>query len=111
MNAATDATKTPSAMRRDTCTPQRRRRPSGQSSPLRQSVPCGERGNFGEIGGGLRPNLAVAVDDVLQRGQLPEAHGAPSMQLLGGDADLGAEPELLTVDEAGRRVDQHGGRV
>ena len=29
------------------------------------------------------------------------------MQLLGGDADLGTEPELFTVGEAGRRVDHH----
>jgi len=33
------------------------------------------------------------------------------MQFLGGDADLRAEPELLTVDESGRRVHEHGRRV
>ena len=33
------------------------------------------------------------------------------MQLLGADADLGTEPELLAVGEAGRRVDDDGGGV
>ena len=33
------------------------------------------------------------------------------MQLLRGDADLGAESELATVDESGRRVDEHGRRI
>ena len=33
------------------------------------------------------------------------------MQLLGADADLGAEPELAAVGEAGAGVDQHGRAV
>src|SRR3712207_7421730 len=33
------------------------------------------------------------------------------VQLLGGDADLRAEPELAAVGEAGGRVDEDGSRV
>ena len=33
------------------------------------------------------------------------------MELLRGDADLGAEPEFAAVHEAGRGVDDHGGGV
>ena len=40
------------------------------------------------------------------RGQLAEAHRAAGVELLGGDADLGAEAELLAVDEPGRGVDE-----
>ena len=58
-----------------------------------------------------RPDVAVAADDELPGRQLAQAHGAAGVQLLGGDADLGAEAELLAVDEPGRRVDEHGGGV
>ena len=58
-----------------------------------------------------RAGLAVAVDDELEGGELPQAHGAPGVELLGGDADLGAEAELLAVDEPGGGVHEHGGGV
>src|SRR3546814_4635526 len=45
--------------------------------------------------------LAFAVDDELERGELAQAHGAAGVELLGRYADLGAEAELLAVDEAG----------
>ena len=51
------------------------------------------------------------LDDVLDTGQLAKAHRAPGVQLLGRDADLGPEAELTAIDEAGRRVDQHGGGI
>ena len=51
------------------------------------------------------------VDDVLRGGELAQAHGPAGVQLLGADADLGAEAELLAVDEPGRRVDEHRGGV
>ena len=53
----------------------------------------------------------VALDDVLGGGQLAQAHRAAGVELLGADADLGAEAELLAVDEAGRGVDEHRGGV
>ncbi len=46
-------------------------------------------------------HVAVTPHHELGRGELAQAHGAPGVQLLGADADLGAEAELLTVDEAG----------
>src|SRR4051794_20363630 len=57
------------------------------------------------------PGLAGAADDVLGGGELAEAHGAAGVELLGADADLGAEAELFAVDEAGRGVDEDGGGV
>ncbi len=39
------------------------------------------------------------------------AHGPPGVELLGGDADLGAEAELAAVGEPGRGVDRHRRRV
>src|SRR4051794_29539512 len=98
-NAATVATKTPSAMRRDTCSPQNvavstdKVRPSGKQFLVVKRESSAEReGNYVRITE-LRTDLAVAVDDVLQRGELPQAHRAPGVQLLGRDADLGAETE------------------
>ena len=51
------------------------------------------------------PDLAVAVDDVLERGQLAQADRPARMELLGRVADLGPHPELEPVGEARRRVD------
>src|SRR3954447_7121084 len=53
------------------------------------------------------PDLTVSVDDVLRRRQLAQTHGPTRVQLLGRDADLRAEAELLAVDEARRRVHEH----
>jgi hypothetical protein len=64
---------------------------------------------LGSCGSGA--DLAVAFDHVLGRRELAEAHRAAGVELLGADADLGAEAELLAVDEAGRGVDEDGGRV
>src|SRR3546814_4279730 len=55
--------------------------------------------------------LAFAVDDELERGELAQAHGAAGVELLGRYADLGAEAELLAVDEAGGGVHDDGGGV
>src|SRR5580698_9737725 len=51
--------------------------------------------------------LPGSLHDILVGGQLPQAHWPPGVQLLGADADLGAEAELLTVGETGRGVDHH----
>ena len=44
-------------------------------------------------------------------GELPQAHGAAGVELLGADADLGSEAELLAIGESGRGVDDHCGGV
>ena len=49
-------------------------------------------------------DLAVAGDDVFVAGQLLQAHGAPGVKLLGGDADLRAEPKLAAIREARGRI-------
>src|ERR1700712_4334517 len=58
-----------------------------------------------------RADLAAPPADPLGRGQFGKPHRAAGMQFLGGDADLGAEPELLTVGEARRGVDHNGSRI
>src|SRR5262249_54814350 len=55
-------------------------------------------------GTGSLDDLAVAPQHVLVGGELPKAHRAAGMELLGRDADLGAEPEALAVGEPRRRV-------
>src|SRR6478609_3617947 len=57
------------------------------------------------------PDLPGAPREPLRAGQLGQPHGAAGVQLLGRDADLGAEAELPAVGEAGRGVDQDAGRV
>lgn len=54
-------------------------------------------------------DVTVADDDVLGRGHLRQTHRAAGVQLLGADADLGAEAELSAVGEPRRGVDQHRG--
>ena len=58
-----------------------------------------------------RPDLAVALDQVLERAQLARADRPAGVQLLGRVADLGAHPELAAVGEARRGVDVHAGGV
>ena len=55
--------------------------------------------------------VAIARHHVLRRGHLRQAHRPAGVQLLGGDADLGAEAELAAVGEPGRRVDHDRGGV
>ena len=43
--------------------------------------------------------------------ELGKAHRAAGMELLGADADLRTEAELLAVDETGRGIHQDGGRI
>ena len=43
--------------------------------------------------------------------ELAEAAGAAGVELVGADADLGAEAELAAVVEAGAGVDHHGRAV
>ncbi len=54
-------------------------------------------------------HVTVAGHDVLGRGHLGQPHRSAGVQLLGADADLGAEAELAPVGEAGAGVDQHRG--
>jgi hypothetical protein len=53
----------------------------------------------------------VADDDELLRRQAFEADRSARVQLVGGDADLGAEAVLVAVGEARRGVPHHRGRV
>src|SRR5690606_38688571 len=55
--------------------------------------------------GTLTADVSVPDDDPRRRRELPEPHGAAGVELLGGDADLGAQPELAAVGEPGRGVD------
>jgi hypothetical protein len=72
--------------------------------------PCaGQRGNCGRerhghsVAGASSQrsvtDLAVALDNPLGGGQLGQTHRSASVQLLGGDADLGAKPELPAIGE------------
>ena len=59
----------------------------------------------------LGADLTVAEDQILGCGQLPQSHGAAGVQLLGADADLGTEAELLAVGEPGGHVHHDRGGV
>src|SRR5450432_1348254 len=56
-------------------------------------------------------HVPVAQHDPLLRGEAFEAHRPARVELAGRDADLGAEPVLVAVGEAGRRVHHDGARV
>src|SRR5205085_12497682 len=49
---------------------------------------------------GSLTDLAVALDQVLDRAQLPQPDRAARMELLGRVPDLGAHPKFCTVGEA-----------
>src|SRR4051812_12671101 len=57
------------------------------------------------------PDLARAVDQVLERAQLAQADRPAGVELLRGVADLGAHAELAAVGEARRGVDVDAGGV
>src|SRR5579859_5346921 len=57
------------------------------------------------------PQLAVANDNELVAGQFLEAHRTAGVDFVGGNADLGAEPILAAVGEAGAGVPKHAGAV
>ena len=110
------------------CRAGRRGRPSSRSarragSPASDSrlLDVGDRGELRELRGGgacgswqgrrtRSADVAGAGDDVGGGGQLRQAQRPAGVQLLGGDADLGAEAELAAVGEPGRGVDQHARR-
>src|SRR5690242_268703 len=56
-------------------------------------------------------HVSVAEHDPLLRREALEPHGPARVQLVGGDADLGAEAVLEAVGEAGRRVHHHRARI
>src|SRR4051812_15325519 len=56
-------------------------------------------------------DLAVALDQVLERAQLPQPDRPAGVQLLGGVADLGPHAELAAVGEARGGVDVDAGGV
>src|ERR1700689_2216234 len=58
-----------------------------------------------------RARLTGPVNHILEDRELFGADGAPGMQLVGGDADLGAETELAAVGKLRRGVDHHNGGI
>src|SRR2546428_9355436 len=74
---------------------------SAWARPLRGRFRGGGRLLAMGLSRGSLAHLPVAVDDVLLRGQLAQAHRAEGVQAGGGDAELGAEAELASVVEAG----------
>ena len=52
-------------------------------------------------------DLALTPDHPTFGGQRLETHRPANMELLGRDADLGPEPELLAIGESGRGIDRH----
>ncbi len=66
---------------------------------------CGSEGSFSEprwpARRGSGAHLAVAPHDELGRGELAQPHRSAGVELLGADADLGAEAELVAVHEPG----------
>src|SRR5215510_7921598 len=54
-----------------------------------------------------RPDLSRAAHAILEAGELLDTDRAAGVKTAGGDADLGAEPELAAVGELGRGVVQH----
>src|SRR5439155_7882399 len=54
-----------------------------------------------------RPDLPGAAHAILEAGELLDADRTAGVQLAGGDADLGAEPELAAVSELRRGLVQH----
>ena len=64
-----------------------------------------------DVGRRKLAHMTAAVDDVLLRSELAKPHRSKGVQSGGGDADLGAEPELAAVIEAGGGVEHHRGGV
>src|SRR4051794_12161980 len=58
-----------------------------------------------------RPDLPGAAHAVFEAGELFDADRAASVQLAGGDADLGTETELTAIGELRRGIVQHDRRI
>src|SRR5690348_9098736 len=73
---------------------------AGADARTCRDSPSSNRRPSGRVtGSDSPPDLAVAVDDPLGAGQLAEAAGAAGVELVGADADLGAQAELAAVVE------------
>src|SRR5258707_8750991 len=59
----------------------------------------------------LTADFAVAEDDVFLRRQTLEPDRTARVQLVGRDADFGAQAVLVAVGEAGGSVDDHRARI
>ena len=57
------------------------------------------------------PHLAAAPDEEFIADQLLQSHGAPGVELLGGDADFRPQAKLASVRKPGGGVYIHGGGV
>src|SRR6476620_11832149 len=69
------------------------------------------RSTLAPFGPSGRSGMTVSPDSPLGRGELAQAHAAAGVELLRGDPDLCAEPELFAVGECGRGVDHNRGGV
>ncbi len=56
-------------------------------------------------------DLAGAIDEVFITAKFCQAHGAAGVELVGADADLGSEPKLAAVIEAGAGIVHDHGAV
>src|SRR4029077_12131650 len=74
---------------------------------------CGPGRTFrrGSLWQPLSADLSVPEHHELLRGEALEPDRTPGVQLVGGDADFGAEAVLVAVGEAGRGVPHHRARV
>src|SRR5512134_1759138 len=76
---------------------------AGKSSPVAGSMIGGSLSGAARSGA----DLATAENDPLLAGEPLQSDRTAGVQLVGGDADLGAQPVLEAVGEARRGVDHH----
>ena len=74
-------------------------------------IPVASVGHRRSLGGLTAAPARHPWTTYLHTGELAQPHRPPGVELLGGDPDLGPEPELAAVDEPGRRVHHDGGGV
>src|SRR5688500_12771851 len=56
-------------------------------------------------------DMTVPRDDPLVGGEVARAHGAAGVELVGADADFGAQSVLASVGESCARIDHHAGGI
>src|SRR3954463_2387623 len=82
----------------------------------RRSCDLGNHGYTGaaDASGAIRrsgTDVSVAGDDPLVGGEVGGAHGAAGVELVGGDAEFGAQAVFTAVGETRRGVDHDAGAV
>src|SRR3954471_17698909 len=79
--------------------------------PVRAVMRCGTIRSSSCYGWSSGPDFAVAQDDPLEGREALDADRPAGVELVGADADLGAQPVFETVGKARAGVDHHAGRV